>query len=132
MVVGLIMLYLQKSSEDFLLFVIHDNYLLQWFYTDILCILHLKFNILVIFSNIHVPMFWFSQNTKLLQYRENSPYCNAVMFNPAVRRRPRLCRVSYCWLWFIFIFYIYWILVWYLLLLLYFIDLPCTWSVCYV
>ena len=39
-------------------FVIHDNYLLHWFYTDIWCILHLKFNILVIFSSIHMPMFW--------------------------------------------------------------------------
>ena len=50
-VVGLIMLYLQKSSKGFLVFVINDYYLLQWFYTDILCILHLKFNILVIFTH---------------------------------------------------------------------------------
>ena len=34
------------------------------------------------------------------------PYHNAVIFNPAVRRRQRLCRVSYCWLWVFFIFYI--------------------------
>ena len=49
-VIGLIMLYLQKSYKGFLVFVIHDNYLLQWYFTDIWCILHLKFNILVIFT----------------------------------------------------------------------------------
>ena len=48
--VGLIMLHLQKSSEWFLVFVIHDNYLLQWFYINIWYIIHFKFNILVVFS----------------------------------------------------------------------------------
>ena len=49
LVVRWIMLKSQKSSDGFLVFVIHDNYLLQWFYTDIWCILHFKFNILDIF-----------------------------------------------------------------------------------
>ena len=43
-----------KSSEGFLVFVIHDNYLLQCFYTDIWCLLHLKFNILVIFTKYSI------------------------------------------------------------------------------
>ena len=49
-VVGWKMVHLKKSFKGFLLFVIHDNYLLQWYYTDIWCILKLNFNSLVIFT----------------------------------------------------------------------------------
>ena len=64
------MLYLQKSSEDFLVFVIHDNYLLQWFYTDIWCIIHLKFNILVIFKigSIRAVSMWSTCYCLCLKY----------------------------------------------------------------
>jgi len=37
-------------TEIFWRFSCIDNYLLQWYYIDIWCILHLKFNILVIFT----------------------------------------------------------------------------------
>ena len=49
-----IILIIDQSSDGFLVFVIHDNFLLQWFYTDIWCILHFKFDILVIFTKYSI------------------------------------------------------------------------------
>ena len=107
-VVGLIMLYLQKFSEGFLVFVIHNNYLLQWYYTDIWCILHFKFNILVIFSIRAVS------KCQCLCIR-TIPSCvytmgiplTALLRSCLIKRggvaRQCLCRVSYCLLWFFFL-----------------------------
>ena len=109
-VVGLIMLYWQKSSEGFLVFLIHDNYLLQWYYIDIWCILHLKFNILVIFSIRAVSKCQcYNLRTIPSCFKTVGIPLTALLRSCLIKRggvaRQRLCRVWYCWLW--FFFYIY-------------------------
>ena len=93
---------LTENSEGFLVFVIHDNYLLQWVYTDIWCVLHLKYNILVISSSIHVQMVW-----RPSCFSGNSPYRIAVMFTPAGRSGKTTSLPSFILLTMCFNFFIY-------------------------